>query len=306
MSNDSPTPDEAFGELHKRYLEAVEAGDADSVEAAALDIFALAGEYFEENPSAALEAICAASDCEERGDWVGAERLYREVLSASGIEPMTECQAHSYLAALYRLQNRATDASAEYLRAVEAARRAETPILVATALVDLALSLILEERYQPAETHLVEVLGLTAEDEAYGQVRARALLARAACALHRGNREAAEFDLECAFDLLLPMAEFEIAAGVQRELARYWSLTAMLHDARDNYKGAVDAWQRAVALTRHVASLPHCASVYARVAVANSLDGLAKALAKAGRADEAARANKERAGILEDAGLEAG
>ena len=99
------------------------------------------------------------------------------------------------------------------------------------------------------------------------------------------------------------MAAVEQAGGAKQCLARYWSLIAALHEARQEHDAAEGAWQKAVAISRRVAALPHCAGVVAQLSLANMLEGLAVAFTRLGRIADAEATIEERATILKGAGV---
>jgi hypothetical protein len=94
-----------------------------------------------------------------------------------------------------------------------------------------------------------------------------------------------------------------MAGGAQQCLARYWSLIAALHEARQEHDQAVGAWQHAVVISKRIADLPHCAGVAAQLSLADMLEGLAAALTRLGRVADAESSNQERAAILKNAGV---
>jgi len=184
MSQSDRIPAEEFGEALQRYQDAVDANEPREAEAAAYEIFALAEQWSDQNPSPESGLSMAAGECAERGDWAGAEALYRQILALPDSQPMSEYRAHSELAGLLHRLKRSAEASAEEALATVAARRAEVPILLIMALVDQAICLLSEHRFDEATPVIAEALSLSANDRAYGQLRAQALLARSRCALH--------------------------------------------------------------------------------------------------------------------------
>src|SRR4029079_4869247 len=107
------------------------------------------------------------------------------------------------------------------------------------ALVDKASLLLAQGKFDQAMPVIDEALSLTADDKECGQLHARALACRARFAIHAGDLAAAERDLDEAFELLQPMADIEIAAGIHHDLAKYWSTCGTLLEARHDWNSAV-------------------------------------------------------------------
>ncbi len=304
MSSDGSTfDDEGFMELLRRYQDAVDAGDAADAEAALGEIFDFAEQWCEDDPSPDLALTTAALECEEEGDWAGAEATYRQILSLPGLEPHKECRAHASLAGLCLLLHRELDALSHARRATAAARREDTPLLLPMVLQREARCLIRCGHLEEAQAVVAEALSEIGEDKACSQLRASILIMRAECAVRSDQLSDADRDLDQAFGLLRPMSGMDFAAGIQSDLARWWSVTARLRAAREDHEGAAKAWDEALSASRHVASLPHAESVYTKVAVADVLKGLAGALSACGRADHASAAIAERKAILTAVGV---
>jgi len=305
VSTDATTPDDDFKDLLEEYQEAVDSGDVAKVEHVVHDFFALAENWCNENPSPELELTILASNCENNADWSSAESAYRQVLALPALEPIQQSKARSDLAALYRLLSRDADALTEAHRATAAARHADIPVWLAMTLRHEARCLIQCGQFDQARSVIDEALAVVDADEAYNQIRASILTLRAECAIHAGQLADAKGDLEQSFPLLQPLSAMEFAAGIHRDLARWWSAAAILRAAREDAEGAVDAWRKAVSVARHVATLPQTENVYAKATVADMLSGLAQALMVAGRQTDAEAAIAERRAILVRLGLPA-
>jgi tetratricopeptide (TPR) repeat protein len=115
-------------------------GNSEQMEAAALNAFVAAAEEAERNPSASLLLKNAASECEARGDWAGAEARYREVLAleeASGNHGLI-FKARYDLSGLFQLLGNLERASAWVLAATDSARQADCFPLLFMALENQA------------------------------------------------------------------------------------------------------------------------------------------------------------------------
>lgn len=303
MSSDDATPKEPFGKLMQQYQRAVENQDFEDVNSAVHDIFALAEEWCDENPSPDFDLTIAAAESEERADWGAAESAYNQILSLSHLEPATEYKAHSDLASLCRLLGRNSDALDHARCATAAARRADLSVLLAMALQGEARCLIRCGKVAEADNVIAEAISAIDDDKLYDQMRASMLTLRAECAIRKDAIADAERDLEEAFNLLEPMAGMDIAAGIHSDLSRWWSVTARLRAKRDDCDGSITAWQKAVVTSKHVASLAHADNVYTKVAVADMLKGLADALVLCDRTDDATAAFDECNALLHRIGV---
>ncbi len=303
MSTDESKPFDAFSKLMHQYRDAVNDDELGDAEATVHEIFAAAAEWCDQNPSPDFDLTLAAGRFEENADWVGAESAYRQIHLLPSLEPHTASKAYSDLASLYRLVNRHSDA----LRHARLATAAARPVAPSTFLVMMlrieARCLIGYDHIDLARAVLDEALSIIGDDKAYDQMRASNLTLLAECDVHRGRHADAERILEEAFYLLQPLSRMKIAAGIHSDLSRWWSAAAKLRAARNDRDGAVTAWQEAVRLAKHVASLPHAESVYTKVTVADMLKGLADSLATCDFSDSAAAALADRTTILRALGI---
>jgi tetratricopeptide (TPR) repeat protein len=303
MAHDDSTPDEAFAERFREYQDALGSQDVDRATEAVYGIFGLAHEWCEQNPSPEMNLNATANHCERNADWHGAESAYREILALPSLDPATECQAHSDLAALYRLLGRHSDEIEEDSRATAAARRSDCDVLLIMSLAIQARTMIDRGALDDAHALIDEATLLLSPDELYSQLRGSLLVLRAKYSIRAGQLRDAQRDLAQAFDLLKPCTNLEIAAGAHRDLAKWWSISAELHAARNDLQSAVDDWAEAASISTHIASLPHVEGPHSRFHVAEMLLGLAEALRRTGRADEAAEALNEREIIRSSIGL---
>lgn len=303
MSSDDATPDEPFGKLMQQYQRAVENRDFEDASNAVHDIFAHAEEWCEKNHSSDFELTIAAGEFEERADWGAAESAYRQILSLSGLEPATEYNAHSDLASLCRLLGRNSAALGHARFATAAARRADCSILLTMALEGESRCLIRCGEIAEAVNVIAEAISAIDDDTMHNQTHARMLTLRAECAIRNGAIADAERDLDEACSLLEAMVGMYIAAGVHSDLSRWWTVTARLRAKCNDRDGSISAWQKAVVIAKHVASLPQVDNVYTKAAVARILKGLADALLLCGHQDDAAAAFGERNAILYNIGV---
>ena len=305
MSSEEADSVQFIGQLFDRYQRAVEEGNTEDATEALGEILALAQQWCEEHPSPDMILNVAAGESEERADWAAAESAYQQILSLPDLEPAIEYRAHGNLASLYRLLGRESDALDHARRATVATRRSELEMLLCMALQGEAGCLIESGQVAEACEVIQEATSWLEDDSTYDQIRANTLTLRAKCAIHTNSLDEAKRDLQQAYRLLEPLAEFEFAAGARADLAHWWSVTARLRTATNDLEEAVDAWQKAVTLSRNVAAQPHADSVHSEAAVARMLKGLADALESCGRGEQAGSARQQEQQIVERLGLPA-
>lgn len=291
-------------ELLQRGRIAIEAGLSIDAEETAEEIFDIIGERGQRNPPPDWELTVLASECESRGDWQGAERAYQKILELAQ-EDHALYKAHQNLAALYLLVKRDAMAIDHRRLATAAARRSELSILLLMALREESWSRLHCGQVEEAKILVSEAFAVLDQnpDKNYGRSLISSLILRAACEVADHQFSDAQADLDSAQELLQPMAQVKIAAGIQAESSRWWATLGRLRIARHEFAEAVQAWQEAVALSKHVHSLPQCSDVYTASGVAHMLNGLAEAFAMAGRIQEAQDTAAERTSLLQLLGL---
>lgn len=132
-------PDEntlaSLGERAERCATAMAQRRFEDAEAAVLDLFAAASEACEQNPSPDWPLIVQAAQCEERGDWQGAEHAYRQILALPDSDAFREYRAHQDLSKLFRVLDRDDSAWEHACLATAAARQTGIPLFQVEALV---------------------------------------------------------------------------------------------------------------------------------------------------------------------------
>lgn len=305
MSSEKTASDESFEKALQELRNALDSEDAGNAAVAACKVFELSAEMCDENPTPESTLTEAARQYEERGDWCSAESSYQRILDLPNIGPMDRWRAHSNLARLYRLLNRESEALEQVRHASQAIRCESLPILLAGSLEAEAWELMRREDTAAASIVISEALAVIEGDKMYNQMRASLLTVRAASEISNQALSDAERDLEQAHSLIQPLAKMDFAAGVQSDIAVWWSVVASLHSARNEPDQAISAWQNAVNISKHVASLPQVDSVYPKRSVAMMLKGLANALLSGDRAVDATKALGELKEILANIGVPA-
>lgn len=292
---------DAFQNALERYQAAFGSQDIDEAEGALDDIFALAEAFADENPSEDLKLMQEAGECEERGDWEGAEAAYRALLDLPNVDPLGIHRAHVSLYSHFRLLGRDADAFEHARLASLAARQIDFGIVKTLSLWRDARCALDRDELPAAETAIAEAFTIVDQDEVANQLRAKLFIVRAEIAVARGRLSAAETDLQEAMDLLHPMSAMAMAGGIHSDLADGWSVTSRLRAARSDTSGAIEAAANAVAAHRHIAALPHLAGVHTSVALAAALKNLADALSAGGLRREAQAALEEHDAIIDEA-----
>jgi hypothetical protein len=302
MATDDSTTDDTMSNLWRQYGDALGYCELDSAETIAHKFLADVVEWGDQNTSPDLRLTTAARHCEDKGDWVGAESAFLQIFSLPNLEEYKVAKAHSDLAALYSILNRRSEAL-HHAQLATAAVRSDVPAILAMQLRYEAKCLIRSDLIDLAEAALNEALLVIGDEKMFNQMRASIMILQADCRLHFGHYAESECLLKAAFDLLEPLSHMEIAAGVHADVANWWSTRARLCSKQDDCDGAVTAWEKAVQTAKHVASLPHAESIYARIKVAEMLNGLANSLEACDCAEDAAVARAERRTILEAIGI---
>jgi tetratricopeptide (TPR) repeat protein len=303
--NESNSWQNACMELEKQHQDALEAGRMGDAEAAALNLLAIMAQHGATEPNAEMLVLTEAASQEAAADWRGAEVTYRRLLEqaiATG-EATSQYRAHAALSGLYQLLGDHDKAVEQARSATEAARRADLPILLASALEQQATCALRQDLLSEAMSAIEEALRCTSDERVYELQRGRCLIVQAECKLKAGRDAAAESDLNAAWQLLDKQSTMQMAAGVHATVARYWSVKAGLQDQQGDWHGAVQAWNNAVACRRHVSELPHVEGPYPQNALAETLAAYGRAQLAAGDRKAAEELLAESDAIREKTGL---
>ncbi len=294
-----------FSELHQQIQDSIGSGDHEQAEGSIDELFELAVDSCINDPTPYFVLSVTAGECEENSDWSGAESAYMQILELPDAEPVTRYFAHRHLASLYRLLNRESDALEHASLAIAAVREDDDPmpLMLAMAQSHRASLLFHFGRAEEARPCIEEGLAELDADEMFDIVRGGLLIQRAHCEVNHGRLSQAKSDLKTAFPLFGRWKNFEMAAGVQSSVARWWSVQGMVHSAKRNHAEAVKAWQKAVAICQQIDTLEHCQDVHTRAAIARMLHGLTDALKSAGHANESEATSAEAEVIFSKLGL---
>lgn len=301
-----------FEELFEAYRDAVEQGDVEAQESIGAECLMLASEHAEICESENLRLTLEAREHEEAARWPEAEAAHRRALALAETEndDWAAYKAHADLSALYDLLGQGAKALEEAQAAVEAARKVDLNILLSMALNLLARSLLSANDPRGALGVAEESVRVCGDDRMYDLPRARALVLRARCtievaAVGGDGIASALADLDRAWDLLAPVSQVPLFAGVQSMLAGWWEVTAQLRKIECDDPAAAHARGKAVEFRRRVSEAPQCEGPYLFNQLAEALHQHGLALLATGDSDGAASASAESRAIRQRLGLPA-
>lgn len=227
---------EVLQRLLQKHQTLLETNCLVEAEAIASEIFSC----FVQKSSYELDLTSSAIENEENAEWCHAEAKYFEILSVPDIEPAARYKANTSLARLCLLQGRFLDALSHSRNGTTAARVAGIPFLLSMALVFEAQCMLKSNRVDEGRLCLAEALSLITTEGVFNQLRARILIVRAECELSNGDLERCQRDLETSFDLIGHLRNMENAAGIQNDLALWWSVTARLRGRLRDRDSAIE------------------------------------------------------------------
>jgi tetratricopeptide (TPR) repeat protein len=285
-----------FEKAVQSYGEAVSGERPEEAQNAAMQALFLAGQEALRNPTPSLLLKEKARNCEERGDWVGAEAAYREVLTLeeSGGHSGMIAKAHMDLSRLLRSLGRLEEAWQFACQAtVEARGTAIFPVLV-MALTNESLCALDRQDYARALAAVSEAMQVIEPSKVYDLMRAKTQITRTRCLLVASDLAAADAALALSWETLKKQPASRLMQGLTQAHANWWEVKSQLEEQRGNVSGARDAMAKAI---EHLRQLQ---GPYALFALAKAL-GRASALANlAGESPTAERDASEANGILRD------
>ncbi len=248
-----------FGSLVKDFADAVEEQDVEAEEAASLAVWQHISEMDHE-PSPWLLAMNEATLCEAAFDWDGAEEAYKRACAVDN--PRSQAKAYESLAAFYQLLGRDENILETLQRSTQLALI--DPMAGMDVFAFLAESgIYLQLNDLPRAGQAIEEAFARLEDgPMHDLTRAYALIRRAGYEIRVEAWEAVQKDLEAAWSLLQPHADFFFAGGWQKALAFWWTITARLRAAQSDDWEAMKAWKEVVDRHRIIAQLPQLEGPY--------------------------------------------
>jgi tetratricopeptide (TPR) repeat protein len=284
-----------FQQAIEAYGAAVESGKTDEAGDAAMNAFMLASMEAMNRPTPSLELALKAQDCENAGEWEGAESAHRARLA---LEEKTGnngliTKPNLDLSLLFQLLGKRENAWTFAQAATASARRAGISILTAMALDNEAGCALDRGEAGRAMESVEEALRILEPDKITVQSRARALTMRARCHVAAGRLPEAEADLKSAWELIEAPAPLRFAAGPVMLRARWWETKAGLLERKGELAEAVTAQRRGVEERRLGAERTLSGSLHPKAVIAKSLETLSVLLQRAGEEKAATEARDE-------------
>jgi len=235
------------------WAEATSAGNTQEAQNAAIMAYRMAEAQALNNPTPSLLLKQEAGDLESKGDWSGAEAVYRKVLA---LEESTGnfgsiAQAHLDLCQLLRLLGRSAEAGQLAVAATASARRTEIFPLIYVTLENEARCALERGALPEARVAAAEALQILEPGKLYELMRARALTTLARCLLATNDSAGAELHLLLAWELLKSHASASLLLpGPTSALANWWEVKSRLEERQGNLPGALAALTHAIEFRR--------------------------------------------------------
>jgi tetratricopeptide (TPR) repeat protein len=228
----------------------------------------------------------------DQGDWGGVEAIYVQLLADPTADQTVVFRAHSYLAWLYKVLERHTEALCHTQAAIAAMSGIDLPVAhqVSLKLQESELYLDLE---MPDEAASIITSVVPLREQMSEHLWANVLIVNARYHVVIGQHNEAERDLTEAYGILSRMSCMPFAGGVHFDLATYWAVAAGLRNAVGDSGKAIEAWEQAVACCRRVLSFPHTQGAMNTLSLARMLARLSLAYASAGENSRARRMLQE-------------
>jgi tetratricopeptide (TPR) repeat protein len=269
-SGEAPDPQfmKEFEKTIQNYADAVTAEKPEDAQNAAMQALLMAAEESLKHPTPSSLLKQQASDCEDTGDWVGAEAAHREVLALK--ETLDNfgmiAKAHMDLSRLLRWLGRVDEAWQHACQATAAARRTEIfPVLV-MALSNESLCALDKRDHSGALAAASESVQVIEPGKMFELMRAKALVIRARCLLVSGDPADADVDLASSWETLKKQPASALMKGVTQAHANWWEVKSRLEEMRGNLSGAREAMDIAIGYLRQLQG------AYALCALALALD----------------------------------
>jgi tetratricopeptide (TPR) repeat protein len=266
-----------------------------------LEMLRLASEQAEANPSPSIVWQTMAHECEERGNWEGAEEAYRNAVAASRQEANPACAVKPLLdlAGLYRMLGRKEEALAQVEEARILADQSGIPSLVLMVL-EAKLTLPLDSHGLTAiRESAKECFNNTMPERIGDPSRARSLLVQALCAERLGELGGPERLISVANSLMEGIAGNNFMTGLHSYHAGVAELMARIRAGQGEIETAIQALNEAVSRRRTIDEQPHVHGPRTRFRLAEALFRLADCLEKGGRAAQAGSTRAEADAIVE-------
>jgi tetratricopeptide (TPR) repeat protein len=180
------------------WLHSMRSNNPEQAEAAALNLMKLSVERAEREPTEMDRRTRSAWECEMRGDWKGAEALYRGILALpeTSANPPVLYKTHSRMGALQSLTGRIKEAVESARAEISAARHSGLGILEVNALIHEARLLLGLGDHTAALKIASEAVAAAESIPNFKQGFSHAHIVRARCLAAMGDAAAAQADLD--------------------------------------------------------------------------------------------------------------
>lgn len=253
-----------------------------------------------EEPSQDMVWKQMARECEERGNWAGAEEAFKNALAIEREHERREFSMKTLLdlAFLYEILGRREEQMAQIEAAVEITRESEIATLRNMAFEAKAQALLANDDLAAAKSVACNAVEGTPDDNLHALTKSRALVLLARCEALLGGPDAAERILNQAVELTRAYGDSAFMGGVQGFYAGAAVTSAVIQNARGKKKEAATAYGEAVARARTIVEQPHLQGVRSSYRLAQLLKTYATYLEAAEMPADAADARKESEEIL--------
>ena len=291
-----------FEQCCEDYGKAINEGRHQDAEALTMQMMQLTMvRAMNEEPSQEMIWKQMADECEEHGNWAGAEEALRNALNLEREGKVRELpvKTHLDLATLYEMLGRDAEALAEIDAAVELSHESEIMAIRTMALEAKAKMLLAANNPAGAKEIALDALGPIPDDKLHALIKARMLVLLARCDTFLGNIEAAERDVNRAIELVRPYGENQFLGGLQGFFAQSAAATAAILASRGKLTEAANSFGETIERARTIAGQPHLRGARSNYRLAQALIKYAAYLDAADRRDEAAGARAESESLLQ-------
>jgi len=267
--------------LEQRVVEYVKAvNEGREIEGSLMEMLAMAGAQAMADPTPDLIWKTLARDCEENGNWAGAEEAYKKVLELAKEHPNPAfpLKPHLDLASLYKMLGKKDEARAHIEIALGLARKSEIQSLLLMALESKSTCDLGERELEEISAAAKEGFETTPNERIYHLVKARFLLLQARCAAEFAKYDAAESLMAAARGFVGERDQSDFMTGYQWYHSRAAEVVAKIHAARGETAQAIDAYSETVARERTINSQPHVQGIRSRYRLALTLQTFANYL----------------------------
>jgi len=299
MSSEDPRSDDAnAAALEKGVMDFAQAvnekRDADA-QSIGWKMLLAAGAEALGNPSEDLIWKNLASECEDTGNWTGAEEARKKALDLAVQQenPAFPVMPHLELASLYRILGRHDEAQEHVEAAFQLVKQSKISALLLMVLEAKAACASGHEALNPIREAAAEGLKIVGEGRFFDHTKARFLLVQAECDIALGEVDLARDHLTSAGTYTADWGENAFMAGRQACLARMAELQARFHTARGDWLQAIIALSETLAREKGINAQDHARGLRSRHRYAKTLARFADYLEAGGRGAEAAVARQE-------------